>query len=186
MEHAGDTSNFHSNMRLLPDQGIGIVVLMNVDGYSHITAINIPIEGVAAILLGHDLSAAVDPSANWVSPLIPLAPLFILAVWIVGSYLFIQRWRQQGKMPRPGIKRVWLYFLPLAIDLFLASIAWILVPRQFLTPMETISLFTPDVFLIVVLMTVLGVGWALTRTYMTFPRRNRKAIKAVKVIRPSP
>ena len=168
IEHAGDTSNFHSNMLLLPDQGIGIVILMNVDGYSHITAINIPIEGVAAILLGHDLSAAVDPPANWVSPLIPLAPLFILVVWIAGSYLFIQRWQHRGKLPPSGIQRVWRYFLPLAIDLFLASIAWILVPRQFLTPMETISLFTPDVFLIVVLMTVIGAGWALTRTYLTF------------------
>jgi hypothetical protein len=36
--------------------------------------------------------------------------------------------------------------------------------------METISLFTPDVFLIVVLMTVLGAGWALARTYLVFTR----------------
>ncbi len=67
-----------------------------------------------------------------------------------------------------GAQRFWRYFLPLAVDLCLAAIAWILVPRQFLTPMETIGLFTPDVFLIVVLMTVLGAGWALSRTYLTF------------------
>ena len=97
-------------------------------------------------------------------------------IWIAGSYLFIKRWRQQGKLPPHGIQRFWRYFLPLAVDLFLASIAWIIVPRQFLTPMETIGLFTPDVFLIVVLMTVLGAGWALTRTYLTFHPTKCKAI----------
>lgn len=65
-------------------------------------------------------------------------------------------------------KGVWRYFLLLAVNLILASIVWILVPRQLLTPMETIGLFTPDVFLIVVLMTVLAAGWALARTYLTF------------------
>jgi CubicO group peptidase (beta-lactamase class C family) len=168
IEHTGDTSNFHSNMLLLPDQQLGIVILINVSGYSQINAINIPIEGVAAILLGQDLTAAVDPPANWVSPLIPLVPLFILIVWIAGSYLFIKHWRQQGNLPPRGMQRFWRYFLPLAVDLCLASIAWILIPRQFLTPMETIGLFTPDIFLVVVLMTALGAGWALTRTYMTF------------------
>lgn len=171
IDHTGDTSNFHSNMLLLPDQQLGIVILINVSGYSNITAINIPIEGVAAILLGRDLTAAVDPPANWLSPLIPLVPLFILLVWITGSYFFIKHRRQQGKLPPPGIQRVWLYFLPLSIDLFLATIAWILIPCQFLTPMETIGLFTPDIFLIVVLMSALGGGWALTRTYLTFRPR---------------
>ena len=64
IEHTGDTSNFHSNMLLLPDQGMGIVILINVSGYSQTNAINIPIEGVAAILLGQDLNAVVDPPAN--------------------------------------------------------------------------------------------------------------------------
>ena len=79
-------------------------------------------------------------------------------------------------MPPRGTRRFWRYSLPLAVDLILASIAWILIPRQFLTRMETIGLFTPDVFLIVVLITVLGAGWALTRTYLTFrPATNKRA-----------
>jgi CubicO group peptidase (beta-lactamase class C family) len=61
----------------------------------------------------------------------------------------------------------------LVIDLGLASAAWILIPRQFLTPMETIRLFTPDIFLLIVLMTILAAGWALTRTYLTFRPQKR-------------
>jgi hypothetical protein len=121
-------------------------------------------------LLGHDLTAAEDPPANWISPLIPLAPLFILLVWIAGLYLFTQRWQWHGKLPLRGMARFWRYFLPLAVDLILASIALIHVPNQFLTPMETISLFTPDVFLIVLLITILGSAWAFARTSFTFRR----------------
>jgi len=168
IDHNGDTSNFHSNMLLLPDQQIGIVILINISGYTHTSAINIPIEGVAAILLGHDLTTAVDPPANLIAPAVPLVPLLILSIWIAGSFLSIKRWQKQGKLPPRGAQRFWRYFLPLAIDLGLASLAWIVVPRQFLTPLETIGLFTPDLFLIMVLMTVLGAGWALARTYLTF------------------
>lgn len=168
INHAGDTSNFHSNMLLLPDQQIGIVILINVNGYTHVSSVNIPAAGVAEIMLSHNLSTAVDPPANWVAPTIPFVPLFILILWIAGSYLFIKRWRQLGKLPPRSIVQLWRYFLPLAIDLCLASIAWIIVPRQFLTPLDTIRLFTPDIFLIIVLMTILGAGWALARTYLTF------------------
>lgn len=171
IEHNGDTSNFHSNLLLLPDQQIGIVILTNVNGYGHSLALNVPIEGVAEILLGHDLSVAVDPPATPVTQLMLLVPPVVLILWLTGSAFFIKRWRQQGKLPVRNAQLLWRYFLPLAIDLCLASMAWIIIPRQFQTPMETISLFTPDVYFIIVLMAVLGAGWAMARTYLTFQPR---------------
>ena len=47
------------------------------------------------------------------------------------------------------------------------GLAWLIVSRLFHTPMATISLFTPDVFLSIVLITGLGFGWALARTILT-------------------
>jgi CubicO group peptidase (beta-lactamase class C family) len=44
IEHNGDTSNFHSNMLLLPEEQIGIVALSNIGGATNAAAINIPIE----------------------------------------------------------------------------------------------------------------------------------------------
>jgi hypothetical protein len=70
-----------------------------------------------------------------------------------------------------GAQLLWRYLLPLAIDLCLASIAWFIIPHQFRTPMETISLFTPDVFFIITLMAILGVAWAVVRTYVIFQPR---------------
>jgi len=171
IEHNGDTSNFHSNLLLLPDQQIGIVVLVNVNGFGHSVALNIPIEGVAEILHGRDLSVAVDPPATPATQLMLLIPTMILILWITVSAFFIKHWRKQGTLPVHGTLLLWRYFLPLAIDLCLASMAWIIIPRQFNTPMETISLFAPDVFLIIILMAILGAVWAIIRTSITFHPR---------------
>lgn len=169
-EHNGDTSNFHSNMLLLPEEQLGIVILMNVNGMNKAAALNVPIEGVAAILLGHRLSPSVDPPSDLIGPARALAPLLILVVWMVGSYLVIRRWQRRGELPFRGMRRFWHTVLPLGVDLGLATVAWLLVPRLFHTPMATIRLFAPDVFFSIVLSTGLGLGWALARTILTLRR----------------
>jgi hypothetical protein len=94
--------------------------------------------------------------------------LLILIVWMVGSYLVVRRWQRRGELPLRGMRRFWHYGLPLGVDLGLATLAWLIVPRLFHTPMATIRLFAPDVFLSIVLCTCLGLGWALARTILTF------------------
>jgi hypothetical protein len=37
--------------------------------------------------------------------------------------------------------------------------------------METIGLFAPDVFLVIVLVTVLSLGWAIARSFLTLHPR---------------
>ncbi|MBK9715064.1 MAG: beta-lactamase family protein [Kouleothrix sp.] len=167
-EHIGDVSTFHSNMLLLSEQQIGIVILTNIGGVNNTTAMNIPIEGVAAILLGHSLSPGADPAPDLIGPALPLAPLLMLIVWIVGWYLVIRRWQRCGELPFHGMRRFWRYGVPLGADLCLAAFAWVLVPRLLHTPMATIRLFAPDAFLSIVLVTSLGLVWALARTTLTF------------------
>jgi CubicO group peptidase (beta-lactamase class C family) len=167
-EHSGDVSTFHSNILLLPEEQLGIVVLTNIGGVNNAAAMNIPIEGVAAILLGHNLSPSVDPAPDLIGPLLPLAPMLILVVWMVGWYLVIRRWRRRGELPLRGMRRFWRYGLPLGVDLCLATVAWLIVPRLLHTPMSTLCLFAPDLFLCIVLFTSLGLVWALARTTLTF------------------
>lgn len=168
LEHNGDTSNFHSNLLLLPDQRIGIVILTNVNGFNHGSALNTPIEDIADILLGHELTVAQDSSVNGVAAALPLAPLFIVGLWIGGSCFFIRRWQGRGELPLRGWQHFWRYFLSLMVDLGLAGAAWIVIPARFQTPLEAISLFAPDIFLSMVLVTVLSLSWAIARTVMTF------------------
>jgi CubicO group peptidase (beta-lactamase class C family) len=169
--HNGDVSNFHSNLLLLPNQHIGIVILINVSKAYNNAAINIPIEGVAAILLGESLTASTNPPVTVIPQLMLLATLLIPLLWIVGSYLFIRRWRRRGELPPHGIHRFWRLYLPLAIDVFPVGIAWIIVPARFHTPMTTLALFAPDVFFVIVTLTVLSLGWAIARIFFTLPPR---------------
>jgi CubicO group peptidase (beta-lactamase class C family) len=176
-EHNGDTSTFHSNMLLLPEAQLGIVVLTNIGGAINATAMNIPIEGVAAILLGHSLSPSVDPASDVVGPALPLAPLLMLVVWMVVWYLVIRRWQRRGELPLRGRRRFWRYVLPLGVDLCLAALAWLIVPRLLHTPVATLRLFAPDVFLSIVLVTSLSLGCALARTILMFRPRAKTVAK---------
>lgn len=168
IDHSGDVSNFHSNMLLLPDQRIGIVILMNVAGYNNAMALNIPIEGVSAILQGHGVTPAVNPLIDWLTPALLLLPLLIAVLWVAGSWVFIQRWQRRGELPVRGWPIVWRYGLPLAVDLCLGGAGWLVFPIRFQTPMATIGLFAPDVIVILVLLTGLSLGCAVGRSLFVF------------------
>lgn len=170
--HNGDVSNFHSNLLLLPDQHIGIVTLVNVGGFVNSNAINIPIEGLAEILLGNGLPAGTNPPLNLIPQVIMLAALLIPSLWIVGSYLSIRRGQHRGELPPHGISVLWQFYLPLAIDLLPVGIAWLILPAQFHASMETIALFAPDAYVVIILLTALSLGWAIARTFLMLrPRR---------------
>jgi hypothetical protein len=169
--HNGDASNFHSNLLLLPDQHIGIVTLVNVGGFTNSAAINVPIEGVAAILLGDSLTASTNPPFSVIPQLMLFGMLLIPVLWIIGSYLSIRRWHHRAELPPQGIRRLWRYWLPLVIDLCPLGFVWIIIPAQFHAPMETIALFAPDAFVMIVMVTVLSLGWAIARSLLTLHPR---------------
>jgi CubicO group peptidase (beta-lactamase class C family) len=168
IDHNGDVSNFHANMLLLPDQKIGIVILTNVGGFNNAAALNVPIEGVAAILQGQGLSPEVDPPMTWLPQTLLLLPLLIAVLWLAGSFSFIQHWQRRGELPVHGWPILWRYGLPVAVDLGLGMAGWIVLPTQIQTPMATIALFAPDVFAIVVLVTALSLASAVGRSLFVF------------------
>lgn len=173
--HNGDVRNFHSNLLLLPDQHIGIVVLVNVGGFLKSSVNDIPIEGVAEILLGNGLTVKTNPPLNIIPQVIMLALLLIPILWIVWSYFSIRRWQQRGELPPHGIRRLWRLYLPLAIDILPVGIAWIILPAQFNATMEAVALFAPDAFAVIIALTILSLSWAMARIFLTLhPRRLMK------------
>jgi CubicO group peptidase (beta-lactamase class C family) len=165
--HNGDLSNFHSNMLLLPDQHIGIVTLINISEFYNSAAVNIPIEGVAELVLGNNVTATTHPPFNVMPQVVMLVTLLIPILWIVGSYLSIRRSREHHELPPRGIIRIWRFYLPLVIDFCPLVLAWIILPSRVDAPMEAIALFVPDVFLVIVTVTVLSLGWAIARIFLT-------------------
>jgi hypothetical protein len=107
---------------------------------------------------------------NWLAPTLLLLPLLIAILWLAGSAAFIRRWQRRDELPVRGWPSLWRYGLPLAVDLGLAGAGWSLLPTEFQTPMATIGLFAPDVFAILVLLTVLSLGGALGRSLFVLRR----------------
>src|SRR5262249_59115460 len=88
----------------------------------------------AALLLGHNLSASIDPPPVLIEPARPLAALLILVVWMVAWYLVIRRWQRGGELPLRGMRRFWHYVFPLGGGLCVAPLAWLVVPRPVYPP----------------------------------------------------
>ncbi len=149
--HDGDVSNFYSHLLLLPEQRLGIVVLMNVGAFGHTAAINSLVEGITATLLGHGQAVPANSLSTALSPLTMLVPLLIATVWEVWSLRSPRRWR---------------LYLPLVIDVCVIGVIWIVVPARSQTPMATIALFAPDTFAVLVTITGLVGGCAIARTFM--------------------
>lgn len=166
--HNGDLSNFHSNMMLLPDQHIGIVILINIQELYNNAAINMPIEGVAGILLGKDLGAHSNTQLSLMPQMMMLALLLIPILWFIWSYGSINRWQNQDELPPRGSSRFRRLYLPLVIDFCPLVLVWIILPSQFEAPMEIVALSVPDVFAVIVILTLLSMGWIMARIYLTF------------------
>jgi hypothetical protein len=101
-------------------------------------------------------------------PTLLLLALLIAVVWLTGSIVFNQRWQRRGKLPVRGWSILWRYGFPLAVDVGLGGAAWIVLPAQVQTPIATIGLFVPDVFAIIVVLTVLSLACALGRSVLVF------------------
>ena len=152
--HDGDVSNFHSHLRLLPDQHLGIVVLMNVGVSGNAAAIDNLVEGIAATLLGHRPAPPTGSVRTALSRLAVMAPLLIAILWTGWSYRSLSR----------------LYVL-LAVDLLSVGAIWILVPSTARSPIAAIALFAPDAFASGIAITGLIVGCAIARTFVSLRLR---------------
>jgi len=162
--HDGEVSNFHSHLRLLPDQHFGIVVLMNVGASGNGAAIDRLVDGITATLLGHGPAAPTGSVWKALSRLTIVVPLLIALLWAACSYRLLRKWRDRREPHAHGLRRVWRLYVALAVDLCSVGLIWILIPGTVHTPMAAIALFVPDVFAVVVAITGLTAGCAIART----------------------
>lgn len=172
--HDGEVSNFHSHLRLLPDQHLGIVVLMNVGASGNGAAIDRLADGITATLLDHGPAAPTGSVWKALSRLTMMVPLLIALLWAAWSYRLLRKWKDRREPHTYGLRRVWRLYVALAVDLCSVGLIWILIPAAVHTPMAAIALFAPDVFAVVVTITGLTVGCAIARTL--FALRARQAL----------
>ena len=129
--HSGDTPNFLSEMIILPDRNLGVVMLVNsqTSRDAHSVAL-----GIASLFMGSELKLPASPWwASWAEiDHIALIALILALVLILGliPYLWwqwriIRRYRRREITP-PNVgktMKIWLFVFPATPWVFLALIA---------------------------------------------------------------
>jgi CubicO group peptidase (beta-lactamase class C family) len=167
LEHNGSHATFKGGMLLLPEEGIGIVVLMNLNDEMTGSRFNQLHTGIAQILLGRKapvLSATEDPLSQY-GRIIGAAWVLALGLLVAWSVLRYRRWRRDPaslpNRPRAVGRGI---VLPLLLDVALvAGFWWVLSTRWPITAPDVLRLIRlwPDAGLMLVLVTGLGVAWSV-------------------------
>jgi CubicO group peptidase (beta-lactamase class C family) len=133
ISHTGDTSNFHSDLTILPARRLGVVVLMNVNGHlaGATNAQSVIAQGIQRLLLGRPPPA---PSGFWPRYLVFDAALLLcsaLATWSLPR-LLSGRGRRPPHRPvstpaRAALPLLWEIALPVGLLIglpFLSHASW--------------------------------------------------------------
>jgi len=171
VEHVGLQPTYAAGMLLLPSEGIGVDIVMNLDDQaatSRFTQIHL---GIAQILLGGEpgpLIVREDPLMQNAKLLLGGA-VILMALGIPWARRRVRRWRRDpASAPRGGSGLLGHVVLPLTVDLGVTAFAWWLILDR--SPAKDVALIVrlaPDVGLSLAAVAVLGVGWGLLRTALT-------------------
>ena len=129
--HGGDTPNFLSEMIILPERNLGVVMLVNSQTSRNAHSVAL---GISGLFMGSELTLPSSPWwASWAAiDHIALIALILALVLIIGliPYLWWQwsiiRRYHRGELAPPRVRKtmkIWLFVLPATPWVFLALIA---------------------------------------------------------------
>jgi CubicO group peptidase (beta-lactamase class C family) len=173
LEHTGSHGNYASGMVLLPDEQLGVVVLMNTDDAVAPSRLQQVDTGIAQILLGvaPSIPAPFDPPLNQFAKVIGLAIIVLMALGVVVAARRLVRWRRDPSTAPGGRRGMLLHLgLPLAVDVGVTALIWWLAldtAGLTLSDYRVLVHHSPDVGLAMALIALLGLGWGLLRTALT-------------------
>jgi hypothetical protein len=159
-------------MVLLPQEEIGVVVLMNLNDENASSRFYQLHTGIAQILLGRDAPAltSYDDFLAQNGKLVGLAWIAVLIAFVTWSVRRYRRWRRDpGSAPRGAWSVVRQVLLPLAIVIAQLVAFWLLVLNRGGNPPDVPRLMrlAPDIGLIVVVVSLVSLAWILIGTIWT-------------------
>jgi CubicO group peptidase (beta-lactamase class C family) len=176
LEHSGSLGTFSSEMLLMPEAGLGVVVLANLNDEAAPSRFYQAHIGIASILSGVEAPAL----TSYDDPLrqnAKLLMLFTVVLQLVGAVVATRRLGRWRRSPPPeaetGSWRVRHVVLPAALDLAVPVAFWLLlIDAAQIYPVDYLRLIAlaPDIGLAIGAITLLGIGWGIVRTILTLRR----------------
>lgn len=167
--HNGDDPRFQTHVLMLPEEDLGIVILMNAEGLSLGLAANQISRGVLAVIKDKQPQPYVLPIAGMALPVgSVLVPIFLAVLWIGWMVLRYFRRQKRGLPTRRGAWwYIWVILLPLLVDIALLLLLLAGIPMMWQAPLSMMLGYFPDLFTLLML-GVMGVaGWGVARTILT-------------------
>jgi len=173
LEHSGSLGTFASEMVLMPEASLGIVVLTNLNDEAAPSRFYQAHVGIASILSGlepPELTSYDDPLRQVAKPLM-LVTVLLQAVGIAIAVRRLRAWRRAPPIESSTFGwRVRHLVLPLALDTAVPAVFWLLLAEASqLLPVDWIRVvvLAPDIGIALGLITLLGIGWGVLRTVLT-------------------
>jgi hypothetical protein len=168
--HPGDLPTYHSDIQLLPQEQIGIVLLMNANNRQTGERMRALVNGVTSLMLGQ---APVPVESGGGLALLIFRVVMGLALLHLGviawSVRRMRRWgRAAGPRPQGGWGIVRHLVVPLGFHLTLALVFLGGLPLLFNMPLALIVESQPDLALVAIGSGVVALGWAVVRTVVVY------------------
>lgn len=177
VSHEGSWSTFRTMAIMVPEQKVGVVLLMNTNDAAIESAFSLVGWDVLSIYLGNQPSYYppredfIQQNSLWV--LIGVNILLLVSfIWFVRK---LQSWRQNPMAGASRWKMLLGYVLiPLTVDILLA---WFLLGKQLPDARSTVLFVLrmfPDTGLLIILVLLFTLGWGTVRTLLTLQAIFRK------------
>ena len=169
VHHQGETFNFHSNMILIPDRQLGIVVLINGEnsmdllfGSARMADIS---KGVVSLLAGQQPPS--PPDNTMVSVVYGI--LIGLIVVQVGGVIWSARKLIRGRTTNGRVAVGRNIILPLMLNLVWALITLVVLPKIiFGLPLLVLATGLPDMGYTLLVSGLIALGWGILRIVLMY------------------
>lgn len=161
--HNGDTGRYHAMMIMVPERGIGIILLANASGLEYLVAVDDIAKGVLSLLNNQpppeSSMAQLFRIVYWVILLMPLLLLIGIArgwwCWKRGDFATI------GNQPHGRRKQVWRILLMAVPNLAVALFLMFGLPRLAGLPISAFRILYPDLGYALMASIASGIVWSI-------------------------
>jgi CubicO group peptidase (beta-lactamase class C family) len=170
----GDLPDFKTNMVLIPEQDLGVVVLINTNGGAGFAGLFGDIRIALLPLHIVELALGQSPTVFPVNRIPTIAYgilLFIVIIQLGGMTLTLarmRRWQNEGAQLASLRNRVLQIGLPLVANLAWGLLALVGIPRFLGAPLSIMQYLVPAFGYTLLVSGVVALGWAIVRTVLVY------------------
>ena len=166
--HSGDNANFATHILMVPQEKLGVAVLINVNGYGVNSAPTQIADGVMAILRGAQPNPYQKYQQVYLAEGSGIVPALIALLWIGWmAFRFVRRQKRPAPARRGFAFWTWVIVVPVLVDIVLLGILLLGIPTLWELPLNGIAQMFPDYFILIAGSALALAVWGVLRTVLT-------------------